>query len=178
MRKITEFRDTNPTANALSDPAQNRHRECSMNSHPVQHHTKRSQFLTLAAGFCFFEKTTCARVGLTELSTPLGILPSRTAPLRRFRTPYFSDSIFIKEPVSADCCPILDAASRLQGRQPAQTITSRRKAICVSFGTRARRTAPGARWPPRRPRAGSRTYFRPLHSQWSPGQVTRIKNKT
>ena len=30
VRKITEFRDTNPTANALSDPAQNRHREYSI----------------------------------------------------------------------------------------------------------------------------------------------------
>ena len=30
VRKITEFRDANPTANVLSDPAQNRHREHSV----------------------------------------------------------------------------------------------------------------------------------------------------
>ena len=52
------------------------------------------------------------------LCVPLGILPSRTAALRQFRTPYFPDSIFIKELVSADSSPIADAASRLQGRQP------------------------------------------------------------
>jgi hypothetical protein len=75
--------------------------------------------------------------------------------------------------VSADSSPIADAASRLQGRQPVQTTSPRRKAISVSFGTRARRTAPGARWPPRRPRAGSRTYFRPFHSQRSTGGTPR-----
>ena len=56
-------------------------------------------FLTLA-GFCFFKKTTCMQGWfLTEVSKPLGILPSRTAPLRQFRIDHNTDSIFIKEPV-------------------------------------------------------------------------------
>ena len=37
--------------------------------------------------------------GLTEVSTTLGILPSRSAALRQFRIDHNTDSIFIKEPV-------------------------------------------------------------------------------
>ena len=39
------------------------------------------------------------RGGLTEVSKPLGILPSRTAPLRQFRTDHFTDSIPVRAPV-------------------------------------------------------------------------------
>jgi len=60
--------------------------------------------------FVFFSKKQPAGGGLTEVSKLLGILPSRTAPLRRFRTDHNTDSIFIKEPVSADCCPIISAS--------------------------------------------------------------------
>ena len=55
-------------------------------------------FLT-HAGFCFFPKKQPAGGGLTEVSKPLGILPSRSAALHQFRTDHFTNSIFIKEPV-------------------------------------------------------------------------------
>ena len=134
--------------------------------------TRDSTFLTLA-GFCFFfEKTTCRGWFDRSLETVGDFaLPHRSAPPISHRPLHRLDSR--PGPGVGRLLPDYQHFRSTVGLAVVPAITSRRKANSVSDGICACMAASGARWPPRRPRAGSRTYFRSLHSQRPTGSTPR-----
>ena len=120
----------------------------------------------------FFQKTTCRGWFDRSLETVGDFaLPHRSAPPISHRPQHRLD--FHQGTGVGRLLPDYQHFRSTVGLAVVPAIMLRPKANRQSDGICACMAASGARWPPRRPRAGSRTYFRSLHSQRSTGGTPR-----